>query len=1158
MSAALTEAQSIVVVAGAGTGKTHALVNDYIFTLLGLDGSGRVRSPHRVLAITFTDKAAAEMRRRVVMRLADLVRDPAGDVDIAARCEELRGSDGEGEVPAAEVLKRMQTQLAGAPIQTFHAFAASLLRDHALNAGVDPGFDQLAEAEEQLLLSETAEAVILDRLAEGDRDVAELTARFSLRRMGGGGGLTGSLCSLYSALAERGVAPSALQAACGPEAAAELVGARRVALYEEMSKLLIMLEDPATDAYARERRETLKVAFERLREALERPHSEQAEIAVAAAYKRLQREDGGWGRGPVGMQRVNTFLTLNDLGAALCDQAASTFAPAVRALLVDLDERVALEKDARGALGFGDLLLRARDLLRDHPSLRARVKARFDRVLVDEYQDTSPVQEDLVALLAEEPTRGDPVHPDERAMDVLRLGRGRLFVVGDPKQSIYGFRGADARLFSHTLDVVTEGNGSCGATGVRRTLNRSWRSRPPVVDLINTIASATLGAEGDDALFDEADRLRAVREGEGVAGALLVPEQRGEIDLEEAEPWLIARKVRELLDDQHPVTVDGEEVACRPRDITVLVRRIKAAASISRALAHVGVPAHITGGEGFFSRPEVMDLIAGLRLIVEPADDLAAVSVLRSPLVGLTDDELVRLHEAISGSAEKGRRTPLGWQVAVDVAEDAGLDERSADRLVRIDALLRALRERLPHERLPVVLDALMDGTAFVLSLGVEPDADDRLANVEKLRVLCEGRPGDAVATIGRLWTYLDAPPREGVATSVGPEVDAVRLMTVHQAKGLEFPIVFLADLGSTLLGHWQELLWEPERGLAVSHRGRPITACEPLWSHRVQPVLRQVRAVREQSDQAELMRLLYVALTRARDWVYLVGEERSSGKPSLRRLVERARTTHRQQMEALLPVERYPADAPPARPLPVREAEQLPQAKTLPAPISPIRVGPSALIGEHQHAADDDEEAPDVVEERRRRGRLVHEVIAAAGQEADAGLLADTGQARWLVEACLRAAGEDPASTRFGDMVKRCTATLCGPIRHLLATGYSLSFEEALRFEITGAERPLVVVGTADLVARSDDETLVVDFKSSRGAAQAESTWLQLAGYAAALSARGEGPIRMAAWVVGEQARDEDSRAFDAEVEQELLQRVHAVALGDLAERDEAATVPA
>ena len=474
------ESQSVVVVAGAGTGKTHALVNDYIMTVLGLDGTGRVRSPHRVLAITFTDKAAAEMRRRVVMRLADLVRDPHGDENIVQRRATLAERGIDAKVPEPDVLKRMQTQLTGAPIQTFHAFAASLLRDHALNAGVDPGFEQLPETEERLLLAETAEAVILDRLAKGDRDVAELTARFSLRRMGGGGGLCGSLCNLYGALAERGVAPSALKAACGPQAAAELVGERRVAFYEEMTQLLTMLEDASTDAYARERRETLKVAFEDLRTSLDHPHSEQAEIAVAAAYKKLQREDGGWGRGPVGMQRVSTFLSLADLGAALCDQAASAFAPAVRALLIDLEQRVALEKDARGTLGFGDLLLRARDLLRHHRSLRARVKARFDRILVDEYQDTSPVQEDLIALLAEEPTRADEVDQDERAMDVLRLGRGRLFVVGDPKQSIYGFRGADARLFSHTLDVVTEGNSACGATGTRRTLNRSWRSRSPV------------------------------------------------------------------------------------------------------------------------------------------------------------------------------------------------------------------------------------------------------------------------------------------------------------------------------------------------------------------------------------------------------------------------------------------------------------------------------------------------------------------------------------------------------------------------------------------------------------------------------------------------------------------------------------------------------
>ncbi|HEY4221263.1 MAG TPA: 3'-5' exonuclease, partial [Myxococcota bacterium] len=573
----------------------------------------------------------------------------------------------------------------------------------------------------------------------------------------------------------------------------------------------------------------------------------------------------------------------------------------------------------------------------------------------------------------------------------------------------------------------------------------------------------------------------------------------------ERESIVVARRLRELFDAG----------AHQPRDVAILVRRGKAAVPLARALGRVGVAASVVGGDGFYVRPEIADVVAALTLAVDPSDELAVLTVLRSPLVALVDDHVIALYQTLP------KQRGLTWPSVLAALTDVELlHETERERVRGFDAVLRTIHARLHGSAfegggLARALDAIVDDAGYAASCAVEHDADLRLRNLEKLRALVASSKESALVALARLGDAIDDPPPEPLAALLSPSDDAVRIMTIHQAKGLEFPVVILADAGSGLRSESDDIGCDPLLGLAVTARGRPIAACAQRSGRSGAPTaIQRVRKKLRERNECELARVLYVALTRARDRIYVVGEPRRAGPGSLLGVLEMVRAAHSATFDALLPRVDVKARLEP------EQERALPSALTahsdgaaamLRAP-EPLPAAPRKLrahdIGRGADAAIerlDDDEQPRLPP--RTAGRLAHAIIALVAAEAPE-LIGDDDTLRIAVENAARACGAHDAPE---SILGACRATLAHPIQALLDAGASLSFNEPVSLP----SGDVVVDGRADLVVRTDDgRVVVVELKLGH-----EPARVQASIYAAALEHSGAVDVHVALWEVGDRA---------------------------------------
>ena len=764
----------LIVAANAGSGKTTVLVQRFVRTVLD-DGV----EPDRILAITYTDKAAGEMRARVRHALLEL-----------------------GE-------RRLAQDTEAAWISTIHGLCARILRNHAVAAGLDPAFVTLEGAETRALRERAFDRALAELLADGRPAALDLVAAYGPdhlrsmvfdthdeRRSAGHSHpripVPDVAVDLGGLAAELADAAIAAEAEIGPLASGVTVAKAHAAL-ERATALLQRDEPPGA-------RELQDAAL---------PGGAAAALAgpACAAYRAAHR----------------AYLQ------GLCDRRAGAALALIDELLTRFDVAFADAKRAAAGLDFDDLQLCARDLLAGSPAIADAYAERFSSIMVDEFQDTSPLQLDLID----------------------RLDRDNTFVVGDALQSIYGFRHASVALFTQRRAELAPADGAA-------TLAGNFRSRPALIAALND-AFASL-------LTEHAAPLVAQREPgpERVPVELLVtdldgwdePDAPGLGTLPARNPWraaearLVAQRVSDLVSS-------GEFAA---RDIAVLLRAATDIHVYERALQEAGVPTLASGGRGFWARQQIQDLTSYLAALVNPRDESALLGVLASPLVGVSSDGLALLAVA---------RAPHG-AIFDCLTDPPPLPDGDATRIAAFAADFAAERELAPRLGLGELLERVVARARYDEHVLTLPAGRQRLANVHKLIRLAaafEDRHGrDVRALVERANAELEPEAtREPDAPVDLAGLDAVRLMTIHAAKGLEFGVVVVADLGR------QRMLASPL--LAVAADGRVGLKLYGLDGSREDALhLDALEAERRAADAEEEQRIFYVACTRARELLILSG----------------------------------------------------------------------------------------------------------------------------------------------------------------------------------------------------------------------------------------------------------------------------------------------
>jgi len=776
---------ALLVDAAAGSGKTSVLVERFVADVLqdGIEVGA-------ILAITFTEKAAAELRDRIRSRLRE-----------------------RGALEAARATE-------GAWISTIHGFCARVLRAGALVAGLDPAFSVLDSDQSEPLAEAAFEAALQD-LGRSEPGAVALLADY------GAGSLRSAIRTVHAQLRSRGQRHPRLPAAPPAPGAASRIAIRDAA--RALAAELGAIGDPGArviEALAR---------VQRCLTALDGGEEDPWPAELAAL--RLGSN------GPA--LSTDACAAYQKALVAHRDACATRAAIPVRALLDRLlagfGERYEQAKREVSGVDFADLELLGRDLLRDHAQLRGQYAERFERIMVDELQDTNRVQLQLIESIA----------------------RDNLFTVGDAQQSIYRFRHAEVSLFE-------ERGARLARDGRRATLATNFRSRPEILAVLNAAFAGELG-----------ERFRPLTAGRGSDGAppplaadprveLLLVDKGADWELEGlAAPWRLAEA-------QALAARIGELVrtGTRPGDVVVLMRATTDMRAYERALERHGLPTYVIGGRGYWSHPQVLDLVAYLRVLANPRDEEALHTVLASPLVSASTDALVIL----AGTARERGSDP--WSVLRESAGAIdGLSGADRDALGAAVAWIPGERVRAQRGGIDALVDRALVQTGYDLAMLAMPGGPRRLANVRKLMRLGrehEAEHGPDLRGFVRIAAERAAgragSSREAEAPIEGEGLDAVRMMTIHRAKGLEFPVVCVADLGRSMRPPFElvRVSADGRLGLRLSRSGAPgrVSALD----------FDELGREDRDAEEAEERRLFYVAMTRARERLLLSGATRFEG----------------------------------------------------------------------------------------------------------------------------------------------------------------------------------------------------------------------------------------------------------------------------------------
>jgi ATP-dependent helicase/nuclease subunit A len=779
---------TFLVEAAAGSGKTTLLLG----RIVNLVRSGRARLAE-IAAVTFTEKAAADLRVRL-----------RGELARAGLHEALR-------------------ELEIARIGTIHAFAAGLLRERPVEAGVDPGFTVADPLSARLLLDRTWEAWLPEALS--DPAVAD-PVREAIERGVGLERLRDLAFALVDARDRLGGLPGA---APFGEPTSRLNADVRAAIGRLADLARGAVKDPE-DRAARALEDLALWVHQTA--ALPEADQVRALLGVTRLPDKPERlgNKAKWRDSSALLECRAGLLALRERVEAARAVARHNLVAALARWAAGFVDAYDVAKRRAGCLDFLDLLLQARNLVRDRADVRRDFQRGIRYLLVDEFQDTDPLQLEMVLSLAD----GAPP--------------GSLFVVGDPKQSIYRFRRADIETYEAAKGTLT----ACGEV---ISIRANFRSVHAILDAVNAVFDGVMVPPPDGAYQPAYVALEpSPRTEPGGAPVILasapdVPPASSVAEAAAQEACLVAAYLRREVEQAHRF---------RYGDVALLFRAMTNVVAYEDAFRAAGIPFRTVGGRHYYDRSEVGWTIAALAAIEDPHDPVALVGALRSPFFGVTDGALLRLHS-------------LGGEFCYLRPLPTGADPALAGAWTLLGSLHRERNAMAPA----AVVEQLLARTEVLAAYALAPQGEARVANLLKVLDTARALESTGALTFRGLVRWLrdrGAARYEEEESAVDTD-DAVRLMTIHKAKGLEFPVVVVPDLGRE--GPWRApvLLADRASGRLAVNLGRlgdtSLTTMD--WA--------EAEAREVQRIDAEALRVLYVALTRAERGLILPVPSRPEGK---------------------------------------------------------------------------------------------------------------------------------------------------------------------------------------------------------------------------------------------------------------------------------------
>lgn len=822
----------ICVTAGAGSGKTRVLVDRYLKIL----NSKEDVCPDQIAAITFTEKAAAEMKSRII--------------DEMDRHE------------YADIRGRHLEKIHAAPISTFHAFCSRILKENPFQAGVPANFGVLEGIEKKLLLKQTIKDT-LQEIATDTEDRHRKELERCLKSFTEGQNLVDLLISLVD---KRNVMKHLLDTVYSDSSIVRLPTEWEEAFQGALPSSVEIMEFidclQRIQSIARgkntDRIDFLTSDFASFQEFnINCPDvfsylSEIAKLITTKENKIAKRDFIGLRNDTTGYEYEIEFLVsvarkIKEAPTVDCSDVDSDdfLLLSITHDLLKLYQRVLQgyhsAKLSQSKLDFADLQIYTRDLLRKNDRIRNKLLNQYKFYMVDEFQDTNELQYELVMLLTDE------------------LKSGNLFVVGDPKQSIYGFRDADVRVFERTKEKIV----SMGGRDIR--LKENFRSLKNSVGFVNYLFGRVMGneKENDFEVIYEPINVGKTDKGDGVVEFILG--QKGSEDANEFT--LLAQHIKNIVNVRGEDSHNEQNIRDNGKpntygDIAILIRARRHLPDIENALHLSGIPYLTSEGIGFYQRQEIYDIWNYLNCLNDPdANDLSLIGVLRGPAFGISDNELFEI------SLQKGDSFWFKAQKYV----------KQSDRLKTAVSILKEQLKVAHRLAINQLILTVVNETGLIGTLRTGRKGEQRWANYQKLLDIArnfeaqENRP-NLTDFIDYLDILITDEPREGDAP-IEEDSDSVKIMTIHAAKGKEYPIVILPCLNRR--GHYEtEPFIEEKLGIGFS----PLVPSQD-YDQSSPGIVQLMKDTAKEKDEAEKKRLLYVATTRAENRLILSGTLNEKGK---------------------------------------------------------------------------------------------------------------------------------------------------------------------------------------------------------------------------------------------------------------------------------------